>query len=452
MEKLNTDINVVEVEPSFTDAYLRTPLKFGTGIVEAVTSCTVRAVVENRAGQVAEGLGHILLSDLWAFPSAVVPHEQRDKAMRRAAEEFCKLLLDSAEFGHPIDLYMQVKGEISSLLAAISAELNLADSMPLLAGLVCASPADAALHDAFGKVNDISSYDGYGPDFTGWDLSKYCGPDFEGKYISDYIHPSFKPELPIFHLVGGVDKLTRVELTNEDPQDGLPVSLDQWIERDGIRCFKVKLRGNDIDWDVERTAQVAAVIQQTYQRLDIQDSFYLSTDSNEMNESPETVVEYLHKLRERSPLAYDALLYLEQPTERDLSHSRFDMGPVAALKPVVVDEGVTDIDRLDLAIELGWSGIGLKTCKGHSASLLYVAKAKETGMVVTFQDLTNPGLSLVHEAGFAARIDTLRGFEYNARQYLPNERPDVQATHPELFAVRDGLVRTGSLGQTGLGY
>jgi L-alanine-DL-glutamate epimerase-like enolase superfamily enzyme len=171
-----------------------------------------------------------------------------------------------------------------------------------------------------------------------------------------------------------------------------------------------------------------------------------------MNPNPESVVEYLHKLKERSPLAYDALLYLEQPTERDLSVHRFNLSEVAALKPVVVDEGVTDVDKMDLAIELGWSGVGLKTCKGHSSALLYVAKAKEKDLVLTFQDLTNPGLSLVHEAGFAARIDTLMGFEYNSRQFLPFEQPEIIERHGPLFKVVDGQVSTETLGEVGLGY
>ena len=107
---------------------------------------------------------------------------------------------------------------------------------------------------------------------------------------------------------------------------------------------------------------------------------------------------------------------------------------------------------MDLAIELGWSGVGLKTCKGHSSALLYVAKAREQGLVLTFQDLTNPGLSLVHEAAFAARIDTLMGFEYNSRQFCPFEQPEVRAKHASLFTVADGRVSTATIGSDGLGY
>ncbi len=449
---VNSDIKLVDIEGTFEELELRTPLKFGTGVVYTTTSLTVKATVENRNGKRGEGLGNILLSYIWGYPSATMSSEDRDTAMRKVAEKFCDLMLENAEYGHPLDLYLEAKSELGRIAAEVDEELNAADPMPILGALVCASPTDAALADAFGKANEICTYDGYTQEFMEHDLSRYLGDKFAGKYAGDYLHSAYAAYLPIFHLAGGLDKLTAAEITDDDPDDGLPVSLDQWIERDGIRCFKVKLRGNDNEWDVQRTADIAQVIAETYVRLGIEDAFYLSTDSNEMNPDPESVVEYLEKLRELSPAAYDALLYLEQPTERDLTAHRLDMSVVSALKPVVVDEGVTDVETLELAIELGWSGVGLKTCKGHSSSLLYVAKAREEGLVMTFQDLTNPGLSLVHEAGFAARIDTLRGFEYNSRQYLPEAAAEVKARHADLFAVRDGQVSTKSIRGHGLGY
>ncbi len=420
-------------------------------MIRAITSLTVRATVENRRGDTAEGLGNILLSDIWGYPSAEMSHEDRDEAMREVALRFCELLMEGARFGHPIDLYMEVKPELKRIADEVGAGLAVATPMPVLGALVCASPADAALHDAFGNVNGICSYDGYGPEFIDHDLSRYLGDEFAGKYVADYVHDAYRPDMPIFHLVGGMDKLRRDEVTGDDPDDGLPVSLDQWIERDGLICYKVKLTGADIDSDVARTVEVAQVIDENRDLIG-GDRFYLSTDSNEMNESPETVVEYAEKLREASPTAYEALLYFEQPTERDLRVHCFDMREVAEHKPVVVDEGVTDVEMLQLAEELGWSGVGLKTCKGHSSALLYVAYAHEHDLVVTVQDLTNPGLSLIHSVGLAARIDTLMGVEYNSRQYLPNAAPELRAKHPDLFTVTGGRIRTGSLSETGLGY
>ncbi|MFO8082184.1 MAG: enolase C-terminal domain-like protein [Armatimonadota bacterium] len=448
---MDTDIKLVDIEPIFDDEEFRTPLKFGTGIIEAITSLTVKATVENRAGDTAEGLGNILLSDIWGYPSAEMSHEDRDEAMREVARRFCSLLMENARFGHPLDLYLELKPELGRIADEVSADMDAATPMPLLGALVSASPCDAALHDAFGNVNAICSYDGYGPNFCQHDISKWLGDEFAGKYIADYLNPSYQPSMPIFHLVGGVDKLREDEITEDDPDDGLPVSLDQWMERDGIFCFKVKLSGHDIDADVARTVEIAEVIDENRAKMGA-DRFYLSTDSNEQNESPQTVIEYAEKLKEASPMAYEALLYFEQPTERDLDDHRFDMSEVSKYRPTVVDEGVKDVEMLKLAEELGWSGVGLKTCKGHSSSLLYVAYANEHDMVVTVQDLTNPGLSLIHSAGLAARVDTLMGFEYNSRQYLPWASPELREKHRDLFTVNDGVVRTESLSETGLGY
>lgn len=73
-------------------------------------------------------------------------------------------------------------------------------------------------------------------------------------------------------------------------------------------------------------------------------------------------------------------------------------------------------------------------------------------MAVTVQDLTNPGRSLIHSVGLAARIDTLMGVEYNSRQYLPLAEPELRAAHDSLFTVRAGAVSTDSIRPLGLGY
>jgi L-alanine-DL-glutamate epimerase-like enolase superfamily enzyme len=456
---LQTDIRIIELEPIFTQETLRTPLKFGAVQVTQSTMLTVRAQVENRAGQVADGYGQILLSVQWAFPTALVAYELRDIAMQELSKRICATVAGLPGFYHPLELYKEYRPHLQQLAQEVSQELQLALPLPILAALVCMSPLDAAVHDAFGRVNGVSSYAGCSAEFMRYDLSAYLGEAFRGKYPTDYLRAGYVEQVPIFHLVGGVDKLRESDVDGSDPQDGLPVSLERWIERDGLFCFKVKLRGTDIDWDVARTADVADIVVESRARLPQrqnpganEETFFLSIDSNELCESPEAVLEYLAKLKERSPLAFDRLLYIEQPTERDLSTHRFDMYQLAAIKPVVADEGVTDLESLGLAQELGWSGVALKTCKGHSSALLSIAKASAAGMIYSVQDLTNPGLAFVHSAGLAARTSPLKGVEYNARQYLPHSQADVQNLHQPLFAVQGGYIRTDSITNVGLGY
>ena len=393
------------------------------------------------------------LMDKWAFPDPSIPSEKKLEAMKKIGEGTCSMLEKDRRraFVHPVDLMLGVKQDILELAKKVSREVGLEVPMPVLAVLVSTSPIDAAVHDAFGRVNNICSYEGYGREYMEHDLGYYLGEELRGRYISDYLRLQYSEEIPIFHLVGALDKLTRDEVGAGDPKDCLPVSLEEWIERDGVFCLKVKLSGVDIDWDVERTKAVAEVASETLRRIG-QERFYLSVDSNEMNKNPDATLEYLRKLKRASPMAFDNLLYVEQPTERDLSRHMFSMKKVAEIKPVLADEGVTDLESFELALRLGWSGVALKACKWHTSSLLYVAKMEHYGIPYSIQDLTCPGLALVHSASLAARTNPIKGFEYNARQYLPFAYSEIQEKHRSLFHVKAGRIRTGSLQPIGLGF
>jgi hypothetical protein len=119
---------------------------------------------------------------------------------------------------------------------------------------------------------------------------------------------------------------------------------------------------------------------------------------------------------------------------------------------VILDESLTTLDDFELAMELGWSGIALKTCKCQSSDLLFLAKAEESGIPYTIQDLTNPGLALLQSVGLAARTNTLKGVEGNSRQYFPQISQAEAKVHPGIFRVKDGQVSTASLTGTGLGF
>jgi hypothetical protein len=446
---LDSHIRIVEVEAYYQEERARTPLKFGAVVQDGITLCHVRVRAENRRGNVADGWGAIFLSDFWAYPTPAIPHEVKDAAMRRVVEEFCALLRGYAGYAHPIDIFMSLEGEIARLARTASAQL--AEPMPLLAGLVCASPADAALHDAFGLANGISSYAGYGPDFVDHDLSAHLGPAFTGRYLADFVRPRLAEDVPVFHLVGGLDWLRTSEVPDGAPRDGHPNSLDEWIVRDGLFCLKVKLRGTDLPWDLERTFEVYRIARETQARTG-EDRLYLSADTNEQCDSPEYMIELLHRLREAEPRAYDSLLYIEQPTERDLRGHRFDMRALSALKPVILDESLVGFEEMDLALELGWSGMALKTCKCHTMALLVAARAAQAGIPYTVQDLTNPGLALLHSVGMAAHLNPLMGVEANSRQFYPATSDPEAAVHRSIVDIRGGAAPTASLNGPGLGF
>ena len=448
---MNTDIRIKNLEPYFIDTTCRVPLKFGAVVVEECTFCQIKATVENRMGKTAEGWGAIFLMDMWAYPTTAVSHEKKDLAMKELVGRLVELFKSNASFGHPVDLFMEVEGEFDRIKKDVCRDMNLAEEMPFLGALVSASPIDAALHDAFGIVNEISTYDGYSSEYMKYDLSKYLGSNYKGIYIGDFIKKKYDEKIPVFHLVGGLDKLRRSELDASDPKDDLPNTLDEWIEKDGLICLKVKLKGTDLDWDINRTLEVVNIAHEIKDRAG-NSTLYFSADTNEQCEHPDYIVEYLRKIREKSERAYRELLYVEQPTERDLRLHRFDMTKAAALKPVILDESLTGLEDLKLARSLGWSGIALKACKCQTHSLIFASMAEKEGFPYTVQDLTNIGISLIQSVGLAARLNPMMGVEANSRQFFPDASKPEAVVHPGIYTRKDGMLDTGSMKGFGLGY
>jgi len=445
---LPSDIRVLSAKLQIEEAVARTPLKFGAVVVETCPFAEVRVEVENREGRRAEGYGGIFLMDQWAFPDPSVSHQRKNEAMQEVTRRFCGKVTEYTKFSHPIDIFWNLREELKRIGEEVSKDKKLDKNLPFLACLVSASPVDAAIHDGFGKVNRIDTYKGYGKEFMEHDLSYYLGKKFKGKYVSNYIREDYLSKIPVFHLVGGGDKLRESEVDETDPKDGLPNSLEEWIKRDGLFCLKIKLKGTDLSWDLTRFEEVASIAHEIQKGKDL----FFSIDTNEQCENPEYVVELLNKLKENHPQYFKELLYIEQPTERDLALHRFDMRGISKLKPVIVDESLTGIEEFELAMELGWSGIALKTCKCQSEALLFVAKAHEEGIPYSVQDLTNPRIALIHSVGLAARTYPVKGVEANSCQFFPEASKREAKVHPKIFRREDGMISTESIKGYGLGY
>ena len=452
-DRKQSDIKIVEIQTYKTPVRCRTPLKFGAVVVEELPIGYARVVVENRAGHRAEGWGTMFLMDLWAWPVSRAPHAAKNRVMRDLLDAYAQTVAAYGDYAHPLELFMQTEPELRRLSATLCAQHTPGEEMPFLGTLIAASPVDHAVHDAFGKINGIDAYLGYGPAHMAFDLSRYLGEAYRGVYPSQFLRQDYLPQVPIFHLVGGLDLLRREEVTDAFPQDGIPNSLDDWIIRDGVYCLKVKLQGRDLAWDLARTQEVSRIYQEVRAaaRPDLPARPYLTADTNEQCETPDYIVEYLRKLREQAPQVYDEVLYIEQPTERDLTAHRWDVRPIAHLKPVLIDESMSSVEDFWLAKELGWSGIALKSCKCLSSDLLFVALAELAQIPYAVQDLTNPSLALLESVGLAARTHTILGVETNSRQFFPAANALAATVHPDIYRVRDGVVRTATLRGPGLG-
>src|SRR5205807_1240223 len=112
--------------------------------------------------------------------------------------------------------------------------------------------------------------------------------------------------------------------------------LRPWIRERGYHAFKLKIGGKDNAADSQRTGAVYRMAK----RLGCA-APRLCVDSNCANPDAASVGDYLERLRREDRDAYAALEYVEQPTGRDIGTYAYDWRPVTALKPVLLDEGLT---------------------------------------------------------------------------------------------------------------
>jgi L-alanine-DL-glutamate epimerase-like enolase superfamily enzyme len=370
--------------------------------------------------------------------------------MKALAEKVRKITTRFKEPGHPIDINVSLEPEYLKAADEISRQLRLTEPIPKLCTLVTVSAFDAALHDAFGKVHGLSSYLTYGPQFMGHDLSYYLGSDFESEYLDRYIQRQPTPRLGLYHSVGASDPIEAGDIRRRI-NDGLPETLPEWIRYNGLTHIKIKLNGNDLKWDVDRVAGIDRVTSETQRERHIRDWVY-SLDFNERCPNVDYLIHFMTNLKNKTGDGFDRIQYIEQPTARDLEkHRKNVMHEATKLRPVVIDESLTGLDRLMLAREMGYSGVALKACKGQSQAVLMAAAAQKYKMFRCVQDLTCPGASLIHSVGLAAHIPGVTAVEANAREYVPIANKPWESKFPGVFLVRDGTMDTSYLNGPGLG-
>jgi len=449
---MGSDIRVAGVRLYFLPVRTRVPLKFGPETLTSVTCARACVTVRNRQGRRAEGWGETPLSVQWVWPSAL-SYEDRHQALRAFCVRLASEWVGFGDWGHPLEVGCDFQEQVAPLaLTRFNQERTRMDEpMPWLAALVCCSVFDQALHDAYGQLLGQTVYSTYTRDYLSRDLAAFLKPAegapvrFDGRYPADYMLGSRRERLRAWHLVGGMDPLVPEELRGDEPADGYPVLLADWIRRDGLKCLKVKLRGNDAEWDYARLVRVGRLARAHGLEA-------LSADFNCTVLDPAYVIEVLDRLKAEEPEIERLLWYVEQPFPYDLERYRIRVHGLAARKPLYLDESAHDWRLIRLGRELGWNGVALKTCKTQTGAILSACWARAHGLGLMVQDLTNPMLAQIPHLLLAAHLETLMGVETNSMQFYPEASAAEARVHPGVYCRRDGEVDLSTVQGAGFGY
>jgi L-alanine-DL-glutamate epimerase-like enolase superfamily enzyme len=447
----STDVRAIGAEVYLLPVTTRMPLKFGPETLTTVTCARVKLTVKGLDGREAEGWGETPLSVQWTWPGQLSFGERQS-----AMVEFCKRLAaawaDADLWGHSLEIGYRFQREILPALVEDFNRDRLHDAqMPYLAALVSCSAFDIALHDAYGQLHAAPTYDTYNAQFLNHDLADFYSADdpdcvrFRSRFPADFLAQRRPDKLPVWHLVGGLDPLDGSDCCSNDPHDGYPVALADWIDRDGLNCLKIKLRGNDGEWDYDRIVRVSQIA--TSRGVE-----WLSADFNCTVKEPVYVNDVLDRLKRDHPKLFGMLLYVEQPFPYDLERFPIDVSSVSSRKPLFLDESAHDWQHVRRGSELGWTGVALKTCKTQTGAILSLCWARAHGMQLMVQDLTNPMLAQIPHVLLAAYADTIMGVESNAMQFYPEASSFEARVHPGLYVRREGRLDLSSIRGAGFGY
>jgi L-alanine-DL-glutamate epimerase-like enolase superfamily enzyme len=444
------DIRITDVACYFLPVETRMPLKFGNQVLTHASCARACVRVVDEKGRTAEGWGETPLSVAWTWPSQT-DYNTREEAMKSFTAQLGHDLKSFPKFGHAMDIGNAfLRERLEPLLEKFNEGKQGDSAMPHLAALVSLSAYDVAIHDAYGNLHGCPVYETYNKAFMSYDLSHYIeaakdsNVSFAGKYPQDFfVQP--EQQQPVWHLVGGLDPLEEDDLTGDEPDDGYPVLLSDWIKTDGLNCLKIKLRGNDGPWDYDRIVKVGEI-------GEMEGAKWLTADFNCTVQDPAYVNEILDRLQAEHPGIMDRMLYVEQPFPYDLTANQIDVHSVSGRKPLFLDESAHDWKYVRLGRELGWTGVALKTCKTQTGALLSLCWAKAHGMQLMVQDLTNPMIAQIPHCLLAAYAGTIMGVESNAMQFYPEASLAEEEIHPGLYKRRNGILDLSTISGSGFGY
>lgn len=258
------------------------------------------------------------------------------------------------------------------------------------------------------------------------------------------------------HTVGFDAPLLRADVGSDAPDDGRAVSLDEVIEATGVTAFKIKLKG-DPEADHRRLRAIAGL-------LDAGAPYAVTLDANEQYQ-PGDFSQFLDGLAKDTALArfLAAVRFVEQPFPREIALN----APVSAPLPLIIDESDDSEDAFARALQLGWSGTSIKSCKGVLRALLNKARADAAGAILSGEDLTcQPGICWLQDAAMMSACGVadvernghhfaggLQGAPAEERAILLERHDDIltEDAHGVALRIAGGAVRVASLARPGFG-
>ena len=216
------------------------------------------------------------LGNMWAFPSRTMSYDTTLGAMKALAERIARITGGvQGDRPSPRPRPRPRAGVPARRPRTCPASSTLDEPIPKLCTLVVASPFDAALHDAFGKVHGRNVYATYGPDLLPHDLVALPRPRVPRRAAATaFLLPSRSrahPALPQRRRARSAGGARRREADRRRPaRDAAGVDRATTASCASRSSSAARTCG----WDVERTLRIDRVAAEAQARRGVKDWKY----------------------------------------------------------------------------------------------------------------------------------------------------------------------------------
>lgn len=451
-------IRLEEVRFYMRNVHTRMPFKYGAAVLTAVPILHVVARGALKNGTPVQGLAADILPPKWFDKDPAKSYEDNVADLLWAAQAARAAYLDAARAPKSFFAIWQA-GYAQTISAGDAHGLN------RLTAVHGSTLMERALIDAVGCGVGASYFELLEANLLGLDLGA-IHPELQGVEPGQVIGNAPLAQLHVRHTVGLADPIVASDIAPEEQlDDGLPQSLADCVERQGLTYFKIKVNG-DLEADLARLAAIAEL-------LDGRDPEYRVTlDGNEQYREMDSVIGLLDGIASQQPRLYERILYVEQPLERSVAlDPALEPGirAAAARRPLLIDESDDALDTFGRALALGYEGVSSKACKGLVKALANLALARpREGCFLSGEDLMNLPVASLHQDLTHVAALGIAHVERNGHHYVRGldhltaaERAACLAAHGPLYRevdsglvaldVRGGKIEVGSLQVAGLG-
>ena len=452
--------SVKEVRFYMRNVRTRMPFKYGQATLTSVPILHTLMDVELEGGTRSRGMAADILPPKWFDKDPAKDYEHNVGDLIWGARAAAAAYAEAGKTAKSVFATWR-QGYADSLAAGEGQHLN------HLTSAHGSSLMERALIDGVGRALGATYHEMLRENTLGVEFS-LIHPELEGVMPADVIAPAPLGRIFVRHTVGLADPIWTGEIAGEERlEDGLPQSLEEYIEEQGISYFKIKVNG-DLEGDLERLRRIAEL-------LDRADApYHVSLDGNEQYKEMEAFLDLMGRMQEDRSLErfHASIIYIEQPLDRAAAlDPALEPGirSVSASKPMVIDESDEDLGVFKAAVELGYLGVSSKNCKGVLKALTNQALARRLGegYFLTGEDLMNlPIVALHQDLVHLAALGIVHA-ERNGHHYVrgldhlsDSERRGCRFRHEGLYRQRDdalvldirrGRIELGSLQLPGLG-